>query len=60
MLVLSRKEKQSIRINDNITVTILQVKGDKVRLGIEAPRDVTVFRTEVLEEDGKSKKQGAK
>ena len=49
MLVLSRKKNESIVINDNVVVTVVEVRGDKVRIGIEAPRDVTVHRQEVLE-----------
>ncbi|MCH2201117.1 MAG: carbon storage regulator CsrA [Fuerstiella sp.] len=49
MLVLSRKKNESIVINDDIVVTIVEVRGDKVRLGIEAPRDVPVHRREVLD-----------
>jgi len=50
MLVLTRKSKQSIMIGDEIQVTILAVMGDKVRVGIAAPRAVPVFRTEVYVE----------
>ncbi len=49
MLVLTRKTDQSIMIGDDIEVSVLSVSGEKVRLGIEAPRDVAVFRTEVYE-----------
>jgi carbon storage regulator len=49
MLVLSRQPDESIVIGDNIVVTIVGVRGDKVRLGIEAPGEVTVFRQEVYE-----------
>ena len=49
MLVLSRKKNESIIIQDNITVTVIEIRGDKVRLGIEAPKDVTVHRREVYE-----------
>jgi len=49
MLVLSRKKNESIIINDNITVTIIEIRGDKVPLGIEAPKDVTVHRREVYD-----------
>ena len=49
MLVLTRKAKQQIQIGPYVTVTILQVKGQAVRVGIEAPRDVTVLRTELAE-----------
>ncbi|HET6882091.1 MAG TPA: carbon storage regulator, partial [Pirellulales bacterium] len=47
MLVLSRKTKQQILIGENIVVTIVQVKGQTVRVGIEAPRDVRVVRGEI-------------
>ncbi len=49
MLVFSRKKNESIVINDNITIVIVDIRGDKVRLGIEAPKDVPVHRREVLE-----------
>jgi carbon storage regulator len=49
MLVLARKKNESIIINDNIVVTIVDIKGDKVRLGFEAPREVTIHRREVYE-----------
>ena len=47
MLVLSRKKGESIVIGDDIVVTIVEVRGDKIRLGIEAPRDVPVHRKEI-------------
>ena len=47
MLVLTRKTNQSIMIGDEIEVSVLSVAGDKVRLGIDAPRDIPVFRKEV-------------
>ncbi len=50
MLVLTRKPGQSIVINDNIEVTILEVKGESVRIGIEAPKEVTIYRHEIYEE----------
>ncbi len=49
MLVLSRKKNESIIINDHITLTVVEIRGDKVRLGIDAPKDVTVHRREVYE-----------
>jgi carbon storage regulator len=49
MLVLSRKRDEQIVINDLITITIVEIRGDKVRLGIEAPADVPVHRREVYE-----------
>ena len=47
MLVLSRKKNESIVINDNITIVVVELRGDKVRLGVEAPRDISVHRKEV-------------
>lgn len=47
MLVLSRKVKEQVRIGDDITLTILQIKGKTVRVGIEAPRNVRVVRGEL-------------
>ena len=49
MLVLARKPKESIVIRDDVIVTVLDVRGDKVRLGIEAPKEVAVHRKEVYE-----------
>ena len=48
MLVLSRKRNESVVINDQIVVTVIEVRGDKVRLGIQAPRDVPIHRSEVM------------
>jgi len=47
MLVLTRKSNQSIMIGDDIEVSVLAIMGEKVRIGIQAPRDVPVFRREV-------------
>ena len=49
MLVLSRKKNESIIINNDITVTVVEIRGDKVRLGIVAPKEVPVHRQEVFE-----------
>ncbi|MEY2725425.1 MAG: hypothetical protein RLZZ458_1292 [Planctomycetota bacterium] len=49
MLVLSRQSDEAIIIGDNIRVTIVEVRGDKVRIGIDAPRDVTVHRQEIYD-----------
>lgn len=49
MLVLSRKKNESIILNDNITITIVEIRGDRVRLGINAPNDVSVHRREVFD-----------
>jgi len=47
MLVLSRKKNESVVINDDITIVVVEIRGDKVRLGIEAPKEVSVHRKEV-------------
>lgn len=52
MLVLSRKENEGICIGSDIWVTVLSVEGDKVRLGIQAPKSVRVFREELMRETG--------
>lgn len=49
MLVLSRKKNESIVIANDIVITVVEVRGDKVRLGIVAPKDVAVHRSEVYE-----------
>jgi carbon storage regulator len=49
MLVLSRKKNESIVIDDNIVITVVEVRGDKVRLGIQAPKEIPVHRSEVYE-----------
>lgn len=47
MLALSRKKNEAIIINNNVEVTILEVKGDQVKIGITAPKDVPIYRKEV-------------
>jgi carbon storage regulator len=49
MLVLSRKKNESIVIDNNVTITVVEIRGDKVRLGIVAPKDVPVHRQEVFD-----------
>lgn len=49
MLVLSRQRDESIIIGDNIVITVVDIRGDKVRLGIDAPKEVPVHRQEVYE-----------
>lgn len=49
MLVLSRQKNESIKINDDITVTVVDIRGDKVRLGIAAPDHVIVHRQEIYD-----------
>ncbi|MEM6692779.1 MAG: carbon storage regulator CsrA [Planctomycetota bacterium] len=50
MLVLSRHRNEDLIIGDHIVIKVVDIRGDKVRLGIEAPRDVAVHRREVYEE----------
>ncbi len=47
MLALSRKKNEALVINNNIEITVLEIKGEQVKLGISAPRDVPVYRKEV-------------
>ncbi len=59
MLVLSRNKGQSIMIGDNIVVTLVDIRGDKVRLGIDAPSEIPVHREEIYEaikQEGREKK----
>jgi carbon storage regulator len=58
MLVLSRKKNESIVINDNIVVTVIDIRGDKVRLGFTAPNDVPIHRKEVYEAIKRSEAAG--
>lgn len=50
MLALTRKAGQSIVIGDQIEVIIVEIKGDQVRMGIKAPRDISIYRQEIYEE----------
>ena len=59
MLVLTRKSNQSIMIGDEIEVSVLAIMGEKVRIGIEAPRSVPVFRKEVYVEIQRDRESGA-
>lgn len=49
MLILSRKKNEKIVIDENIEITIVEIRGDKVRVGIKAPREIPVHRSEVYE-----------
>ncbi len=49
MLILTRKTDQQIKIGDAITLTIIDVRGDQVKIGVDAPKDVKVFRQEVFD-----------
>ena len=59
MLVLSRKKNESIVINDDITIVVVEIRGDKVRLGVEAPKEVPVHRREVYEAIKRSEQNDA-
>jgi carbon storage regulator len=60
MLVLSRHRDESIMIGDDVVVTIVDIRGDKVRLGIQAPQDIPVHRQEVYEVIRKTEKKEKK
>ncbi len=60
MLVLTRKSNQSIMIGDDIEISVLAIIGEKVRIGIQAPRDIPVFRKEVYLEIQQERGGGAK
>jgi carbon storage regulator len=59
MLVLSRRVGESIVVGDNVTVTVLEVRGEVVRVGIDAPRSVSVHRAELLQELEETNKASA-
>jgi carbon storage regulator len=59
MLVLTRKSNQSIMIGDDVEVSVLSVMGEKVRIGIQAPQDVPVFRTEIYVEIQRQREEAA-
>lgn len=60
MLALARKVNESIIINDNIEVTILEVKGDQIKIGIDAPKSVPIYRKEIYTQIQNSNKEAAK
>ncbi len=55
MLVLSRRKEESIMIDDDVKITIVDVRGDKVRLGIEAPKSISIHRKEIYDAIQKEK-----
>ena len=59
MLVLTRKKDQSIIINENVEITILEVQGDQVKIGIDAPREITIHRKEVFMQIAEENKKAA-
>lgn len=60
MLILSRKLDEKVVIGDNIIITVVAVSGETVKLGVEAPRDIKVYRAEVYEEIMKANIEAAK
>ncbi|VBB09439.1 carbon storage regulator [Lucifera butyrica] len=60
MLILARKRNQSLRIGDNIKITVIGIQGDQVRLGITAPQDVQVLRQELYEEISEANAQASR
>ena len=58
MLVLSRKKNESIVIDDDITIVVVEIRGDKVRLGVEAPKEIPVHRQEVFEAIKRNQQNG--
>ncbi len=59
MLILSRKVDEKIKIGDNITITLIEVHGDQVKIGVEAPKHVKVFRQEVFDSIQNENKEAA-
>lgn len=59
MLALSRKKDESIVINGNIEITVIEIKGDQIKLGINAPKSVPIYRKEVFEQIQESNKEAA-
>jgi carbon storage regulator len=59
VLVLTRKKNESIVINDNIEITIVDVQGDQVRIGISAPKSVSIYRKEIFLEIQAENKRAA-
>ena len=60
MLVLSRKKNESIGINNDITIVVVDIRGDKVRLGVEAPKEIPVHRREVYDAIQKNEQSAKK
>jgi carbon storage regulator len=59
MLVLSRRTNESIIINGNITITVLEIRGDHIRIGIDAPREITIHREEIHAELAAANREAA-
>ena len=59
MLVLSRRKNESIMLGDNIELTIIEIQGDQVRIGINAPKNISIYRKELFEEIQEENKKAA-
>ncbi|MCI8373263.1 MAG: carbon storage regulator CsrA [Lachnospiraceae bacterium] len=57
MLALSRRKGESLILNNNIEITVLEIRGDQIKLGIDAPREVPIYRKEVYEQIGEANKE---
>ncbi len=60
MLALSRKSGESVILGNDIEITVLEVKGEQVKIGIKAPKDVTIYRKELFEQIQEANKEAAK
>ena len=60
MLVLTRKSGEKIHIGPDITITVLDIQGNKIRIGIDAPEDIAVLRSELIEFTGSAARRDAK
>ena len=60
MLILSRKKNESIIINDNIEISVVEIKGDQIKLGINAPKSVKIFRQEIYQAIQQANKEAVK
>ena len=60
MLALSRRKKESLIVNNNVEITVLEIKGDQVKLGISAPKDVSIYRKEIYLQIEEANKEAMK
>lgn len=59
MLILSRKKNEAIHIGDNIVITVLDISGDHIKIGIDAPKNIQIYRAEILKAIQQENKQAA-
>lgn len=60
MLILTRRTDEALKIGDNVTITVLEIRGNQVRLGVDAPREIAVHRQEIYERINEAKKDTEK